>query len=128
MLLDEPNAHLDFTNQHNVMALMRKLVKKRQLTVIITLHDPNLTHYYCDDVIMIHNGRVAAKGETRKTMTEPVLTSVLGDNIQCGTTRNGVFVVTPRQLNPDTMETVGPPDPPPDPPPDLSNRAKQPPN
>ncbi|MFU8770774.1 MAG: ABC transporter ATP-binding protein, partial [Desulfotignum sp.] len=46
MLLDEPTAHLDFTNQHRIMGLIRKLVKKRQMTVIITLHDPNLTYHY----------------------------------------------------------------------------------
>ncbi|MCK5099821.1 MAG: ABC transporter ATP-binding protein, partial [Desulfobacteraceae bacterium] len=28
MLLDEPNSHLDFTNQHRIMTLMQELVKK----------------------------------------------------------------------------------------------------
>ena len=99
MLLDEPNAHLDFTNQHKIMALMQTLVKKRNMTVLITLHDPNLTHYYCDEVIMLHNGGVVAAGETRTTMTDDVLSRVLGDNIQCDVTQRGVFVVTPKQIN-----------------------------
>ncbi len=63
MLLDEPTAHLDFTHQHRIMALMRKLAAKRKMTVIITLHDPNLTYHYCDDVVLIHQGRVAAAGK-----------------------------------------------------------------
>ncbi len=100
MLLDEPNSHLDFTNQHMIMALIQKLVKKRGLTVLITLHDPNLVHYYCDEVIMLKDGHIAALGETCPTMTDDVLSEVLGDNIQCDITKRGVFVVTPKKVNP----------------------------
>lgn len=100
MLLDEPTTHLDFANQHRIMALMLKLVKKRNMTVLITLHDPNLAHYYCDEVIMIRNGSVKAAGETRATMTDDVLSRVLGDNIQCDVTQKGIFVVTPKQITP----------------------------
>ncbi|WP_041279277.1 ABC transporter ATP-binding protein [Desulfobacula toluolica] len=99
MLLDEPNSHLDFTNQHRIMALMQTLVKKRKTTVLITLHDPNLVYYYCDEVVLLHNGGVVASGETRTTMTDDVLSRVLGDNIQCDVTLKGVFVVTPKQIN-----------------------------
>lgn len=102
MLLDEPTAHLDFTNQHRIMALMRKLVKKRQMTVIITLHDPNLTCHYCDDVVLIHQGRVAAAGKTADTLTGDVLTQVLGDNIRLDVTTGGVRVAVPASLDPAT--------------------------
>lgn len=97
MLLDEPNSHLDFANQHKIMALMQSLARKRKMTVLVTLHDPNLTHYYCDDVILIHEGGVRARGETGKTLTDEVLSCVLGDNIECDVTRKGVFVVVPKQ-------------------------------
>jgi len=99
MLLDEPTAHLDFTNQHRIMALMRKLVKKRQMTVIITLHDPNLTYHYCDDVVLIHQGRVAAAGKTVDTLTSEVLTQVLGDNIRLDITTGGVRVAVPESFD-----------------------------
>jgi iron complex transport system ATP-binding protein len=98
LLLDEPNAHLDFANQHKVMALMQTLVKQRNLTVLITLHDPNLVHYYCDEVILLHEGGVMASGPTRATLTDPVLAKVLGDNIQTDITRKGLWVITPKQL------------------------------
>jgi len=99
MLLDEPNSHLDFANQHRIMALMQKLVKKRNISALITLHDPNLAHYYCDEVIMLKKGQVIAKGETQTTLTDEVLSRVLGDNIQCDITQKGFFVVTPKQIN-----------------------------
>ncbi|MBG0778357.1 MAG: ABC transporter ATP-binding protein [Desulfotignum balticum] len=102
MLLDEPTAHLDFTNQHRIMALMRKLVKKRQMTVIITLHDPNLTYHYCDDVVLIHQGRVAAAGKTADTLTGDMLARVLGDNIRLEGTTGGVRVAVPASFDPAT--------------------------
>lgn len=97
MLLDEPNTHLDFSNQHHIMALVRKIVKKRNVTALITLHDPNLALYYCDSLIMLKNGERIAHGETGNVMTNALLRNVLGDNIQCDATVNGLRVVTPRQ-------------------------------
>ena len=64
MLLDEPNSHLDFSNQHRMMGLMRDMVKKRGVTALISLHDPNLTLHYCDQVVMLKEGRVIAQGPT----------------------------------------------------------------
>jgi iron complex transport system ATP-binding protein len=103
MLLDEPTAHLDFTNQHRIMALMRKLAGKRNMTVIITLHDPNLTYHYCDDVVLIHQGRVAAAGKTLETLTSEVLTQVLGNNIRLDVTTCGVRVAVPASFDPATQ-------------------------
>jgi iron complex transport system ATP-binding protein len=102
MLLDEPTAHLDFTNQHRIMALMRKLAVKRRMTVIITLHDPNLAYHYCDDVVLIHQGRVAAAGKTADTLTGEMLARVLGDNIRLDVTTGGVRVVVPANFDPKT--------------------------
>ncbi|WDP84109.1 MAG: ABC transporter ATP-binding protein [Desulfobacter sp.] len=96
MLLDEPTAHLDFPNQHRIMRLMKTLAEKKNFCLVITLHDPNLTHYYCHETIMIHQGRVAAQGPVSKVMTPPVLKQVLGKEIHCDHTRAGVFVVTPK--------------------------------
>lgn len=100
LLLDEPNAHLDFANQHRIMALIQTLVKRRNMTVFITLHDPNLVHYYCDEVILLHDGGVVAAGPTHTTLTDPVLLRVLGDNIQTDMTRKGILVVTPKHIPP----------------------------
>jgi iron complex transport system ATP-binding protein len=99
MLLDEPNSHLDFPNQHMIMSLMKALVKKRNMTVLITLHDPNLTSYYCDEVIMLKDGSVVASGATHSTMTDETLSQVLGNNIQSDITKTGLVVVVPKHVN-----------------------------
>jgi iron complex transport system ATP-binding protein len=96
MLLDEPNAHLDFSNQHRMMEMMRAVVKRRGATAVISLHDPNLTLHYCDRVVMLKKGCLIAQGQTSAVMKESILRDVLGENIQTDFTVGGLQVVTPR--------------------------------
>jgi iron complex transport system ATP-binding protein len=99
MLLDEPNAHLDFSNQHRMMEMMRAVVKRRGATALISLHDPNLTLHYCDHAIMIKKGQIIAQGPTGTIMQEAILRDVLGENIQIDFTIGGLQVVTSRALH-----------------------------
>jgi iron complex transport system ATP-binding protein len=96
MLLDEPNSHLDFSNQHRMMGLMRKIVKKRGITALISLHDPNLVLNYCDHAVMLKQGQVVFHGATTEVMEDEILQQVLGENIQTDYTVNGRRVVLPR--------------------------------
>lgn len=96
MLLDEPNAHLDFSNQHRMMEIMRAVVKRRGATALISLHDPNLALHYCDHVAMLKKGRLVAYGPTGAVMEEKTLREVLGENIRTETTMGGHTVVLPK--------------------------------
>lgn len=95
MLLDEPNSHLDFSNQHRMMKLVRQIVKLRGVTVLVTLHDPNLTLLYCDEVIMLKKGRVVTRGPVNEVINDVNLTLVYGDNIRIDRTTSGLPVVVP---------------------------------
>jgi len=98
MLLDEPNSHLDFANQHRTMDLVRRVVKDKGVTALITLHDPNLALCYCDDVLMLKDGRVVAAGVASEIMCDEHLRAGLGDNIMTDMTTGGMRVVVPRQV------------------------------
>ncbi|MEN6390066.1 MAG: ABC transporter ATP-binding protein [Syntrophomonas sp.] len=98
MLLDEPNSHLDFCNQHRMMELMKEVVKERGVTALVTLHDPNLALYYCDEIIMLKDGRVVEHGPSLTVMTDANLRRALGDNISIEDTLVGLQVVLPRNL------------------------------
>jgi len=96
MLLDEPNAHLDFPNQHRMMGLMRRFVKERGVTALITLHDPNLALHYSDDVVMLKDGMVVAAGPTAVLLDDVHLQEVFGAEIMVERTVSGTHVVVPR--------------------------------
>jgi iron complex transport system ATP-binding protein len=98
MLLDEPNSHLDFPNQHMMMGLMRRFVRERGVTALITLHDPNLALQYCDDVVMLREGKVVAAGATDEILDDMHLREVLGAGIVMERTVSGGRVVVPRVI------------------------------
>ncbi|MDK2795929.1 MAG: iron complex transport system ATP-binding protein [Archaeoglobaceae archaeon] len=78
LLLDEPTAHLDFRNTHRILAAVRRIVKERNLSAIMTLHDPNLAYRYADRIAVIGNERVLKVGNPEEIITEEVLKEVYG--------------------------------------------------
>ncbi|MGD6935058.1 MAG: ABC transporter ATP-binding protein [Candidatus Bathyarchaeia archaeon] len=69
MLLDEPTSSLDLCNQHRIMATIVDIVRKTNLTAIMTMHDLNLAVRYADKFIMLKDGKVFAAGD--KTVITP---------------------------------------------------------
>ena len=76
LLLDEPTANLDLAHQ----AMMFKLVKKRCLecnaSAIVITHDLNLASEFADEIIMLKDGRIAAKGKPAQVLTAENIESV----------------------------------------------------
>lgn len=73
LLLDEPLAALDPNYQHHVMKLLRQLANEQGLIVMVVLHDLNMALRYADEAMVLHEGRVAAQGPVRQTLTRELL-------------------------------------------------------
>lgn len=58
LLLDEPTSNLDLKNQLEVMRLVRNIVKTKQLTAVIAIHDLNTALRFADSFIFLKNGKV----------------------------------------------------------------------
>lgn len=82
LVMDEPTAHLDFKNQHLVLQIMRSLARQRQITVLLTLHDPNLAFAYADQIILFAAGKVVAQGRPEQVMTQQNLSQTYNCPIQ----------------------------------------------
>src|SRR5699024_2959765 len=74
LLLDEPTNHLDIRYQHEVLALVRSL----GVTTLVVLHDLNLAAQYCDDLIMLDSGHVAATGTPEEVLEPDLIHEVYG--------------------------------------------------
>jgi iron complex transport system ATP-binding protein len=70
ILLDEPTSHLDFRNQHLVLETVQRVAADKGLTVLMTLHDPNLTACFAHQVIMLRGGVITADGEPDRVLSE----------------------------------------------------------
>ena len=96
LLLDEPTAHLDFKNQYLMLDMVRAVTLKQGLTTVVTLHDPNLASRYCDDIVMIKQGRVLEHGPMENVLREDILESVYGIKVMVQNHSFGRHLVIPR--------------------------------
>ena len=53
LLLDEPTANLDLRNQVRVLETIRRLAHEQDLTVLMTIHDPNEALAYADRAVLL---------------------------------------------------------------------------
>lgn len=95
LLLDEPTSHLDFKRQHVIMELIRRITREKNLTTIMTLHDPNTAGRYCDRLIMLNNGCICHQGPKDKVFHEKSLESLYDMRINMGFTDTGAQYVLP---------------------------------
>lgn len=74
LLLDEPTNHLDIAHQLEILELIAAL----PVTTVVALHDLNLAAMFCDYVLILDRGRVAAHGPPADTLTEELVHDVYG--------------------------------------------------
>jgi iron complex transport system ATP-binding protein len=76
LLLDEPTTYLDFRNQNQVLQQVKSLVEKRDIAVVITLHDPNLVIQHAHRVLLMQEGRVVGEGAPREKLSSETLEKI----------------------------------------------------
>lgn len=73
MLLDEFTNHLDIRYQLDMLHLMRRLNRQKGVTVLLVLHDVNQALHFCDEIIVMKQGRLLAQGAAGQVVTEGLL-------------------------------------------------------
>jgi len=74
LLLDEPTNHLDISAQLHLLTFVRDL----GITTVAALHDLNLAAAFCEHVLVLSDGRLAAAGHPRDVLTPQLLRDVYG--------------------------------------------------
>ena len=93
LLADEPAASLDPAHQIQVMELLRAQANGGR-AVLVVLHDLPLATRFCDRLILLHRGSVAADGASHDVLTPEKLAQVYGVEAQF-TQDSGRTIVTP---------------------------------
>jgi len=68
LFLDEPTAALDLKYQHQIFQFIGQLAEDYALTVCVILHDPQLARRYCDQAILMKQGRVFTAGPIARVL------------------------------------------------------------
>jgi iron complex transport system ATP-binding protein len=77
LFADEPAAWLDPAHQLRLMGLLREEAA-RGTAIAVTLHDLSLAARHCDEILVLHEGRVAAHGAPDHALSDEILARVFG--------------------------------------------------
>ncbi|MDF2869177.1 MAG: transporter related [Anaerocolumna sp.] len=78
LLLDEPTTFLDITYQVEILDLLTDLNRKRGTTIVMVLHDINLSARYADYIFAVQKGNLIAQGEPSEVISEELMKQVFG--------------------------------------------------
>jgi iron complex transport system ATP-binding protein len=76
IFLDEPTTYLDLNHQLEVLELLRDLNQTRQKTIVMVLHDVNLSARFSDYMIAMKRGKIGHHGPVSDIMTADILRDI----------------------------------------------------
>ncbi|MGX1098352.1 ABC transporter ATP-binding protein [Amorphus sp. MBR-141] len=82
LLLDEPTSALDIAHQIDVLGLIHRLCREKNMTGVVVLHDVNMAGRFCDRIHALKGGRLVASGTPETIMTPAQLGEIYGIEMQ----------------------------------------------
>jgi iron complex transport system ATP-binding protein len=76
LIMDEATSSLDIKHSLSLMRLVATEVQKSHVTAIAVMQDINLAARYCQTLLFLKNGRVAAHGPAKEVLTETIIREV----------------------------------------------------
>jgi len=95
LLLDEPLANLDIASEQEVVALLARIAREQQISVLISAHDMNPLLPVMDRIVYLAKGR-AASGPTDEVVRTEVLSKLYGQHVDVIRVHGRVLVVAGR--------------------------------
>ena len=76
LFLDEPTTYLDIRYQLQILRLVRSLNRDLGITIVMVLHEINLSLYYSDEIVAMQDGHIAAKGLPEELITPQLVKQI----------------------------------------------------
>lgn len=78
LFLDEPTTFLDIQYQIEILDRLYELNQKKQITILMVLHDINLAVRYSHQLFALKKGKLVAQGEPKDILTSSLIKEVYG--------------------------------------------------
>lgn len=72
IIADEPISALDVSIQAQIINILQDLCKNKNVTILFIAHDLSMVNYACNNVIIMHRGRILEKGDVNKIFANPI--------------------------------------------------------
>ena len=98
LLLDEPTSNLDIRHQLEVMDIIKDIVREKELSAVMAIHDLNLASRYADRIIMMNSGEIFAAGDPVSALTPENIEHVYGVEVIVNNQDGTPFIVPIRPV------------------------------
>ncbi len=100
LIADEPTTALDVSIQSQILDLIKRLTKERNLAVILITHDMGVIAETTDRVAVMKNGELVEIGETKSVLTKPKkpYTKSLVSSVPPTTKKISRFVILDKEI------------------------------
>ncbi len=78
ILLDEPTSFLDIRHKLELLAILRRMAKEKQITVIMSLHEIDLAEKISDRILCVNGEAVSHYGRPEEIFKEEVIRELYG--------------------------------------------------
>ncbi len=93
IMLDEPTTYLDMSYQLEVLEVLQKLNKEKNITVVIVLHELNNACRFADNIIGLKKGKIICEGRPMEVITKENLKEIYGIDATLEVSENGEYPV-----------------------------------
>ena len=93
IMLDEPTTYLDMSYQLEVLEVLEKLNKEKQITVVIVLHELNNACRFANNIIGLKKGKVICEGRPIDVITKESLKEIYGVEAHLQVSENGEYPI-----------------------------------
>jgi branched-chain amino acid transport system ATP-binding protein len=76
LLMDEPTAGMAPRERNELIALVKRLVTERQISVLFTEHSMDVVFAFADRIIVLARGRLIAEGDAQTIRNDPAVQQV----------------------------------------------------
>ena len=73
LIMDEPTSFLDIRNKLEFLGILRRLVRERDLAVVMSLHELDLAQKFCDRIVCVGDGKIKAIGSPEEIFEGDVI-------------------------------------------------------
>ncbi|WP_273691855.1 ABC transporter ATP-binding protein [Ketogulonicigenium vulgare] len=95
LLLDEATSALDIRHQMQALQILRAYVVHTGALVVIALHDLNMAGHHCDNIWLLHGGKILAEGSFDQVITPGNLGTAYGIEAEFVKSGSGRQLVLP---------------------------------